>query len=133
MIGEIYKYVNPYHYSFIYEIYDKSNPEHRYIGSTKNTLNSRLIDHKTLSKQYLDGNLSKYCTSHEIIKNNNYDIRILNTISVNNKNELHNLEGFYQRTMNCVNRHIEGRTKKQYYQDNKLKYKLRYQNNKLCK
>lgn len=121
MIGLMYKYINPYNNSLIYELYDISNPEHRYIGSTKDKLKTRLTDHKTRSKQFLSGQLNKYCTSHEIIKNNNYDIRIIQKVNVESKSKLYDLEGFYQRTMNCVNRIIQGRTPKQRYIDNKDK------------
>ena len=47
-----------------------------YIGSTIQTLNRRMSEHKCSYKRYEEGK-THYITSHEIIKNNNYCIRLL--------------------------------------------------------
>ena len=45
-------------------------------------------------------------------------------------NEQAKLEGSYIRTLECVNKNIPGRTRKEYYQDNKERFKEYYQDNK---
>jgi len=89
-----------------------------YYGKTTETIKERLQKHKDDYKSYLKGN-SHYITAYEIIKNNNYEIKLLETCD--NKNHMKEREGYYIRTFPCVNKNIPGRTKEQYYQDNREK------------
>ena len=84
-----------------------------YIGSTVETLNIRFSKHKW----------SKTCTSVEILKYNDAEIELLECYECEDEEQLKNREGEYQREYNCVNKRIEGRTPKEYYQDNKEKLK----------
>ena len=105
----------------IYKIVDNSN-ENIYIGSTCRTLNVRLSDHKSDYKRFLRG-LACNTRSFEIIKNDNYEIKLLETCEVKTKQELFARERFYIENNNCLNKCIPGRTFKEYYYNNKEKIK----------
>jgi hypothetical protein len=72
--------------------------------------------HKTHYKNYLDE--SHYCTSFKIIKYPDAYIELLEQYPCNSREELNRREGSYIRKINCVNKNIAGRTKKQYRIDN---------------
>jgi len=91
-----------------------------YIGSTVETLSKRLTKHKDKYKQYLKGN-TNFVTSFDIIKNDNYKIILLENCPCNSKEELHKIERKYIETIECVNKVIPGRTRKEYFEDNKNK------------
>jgi len=95
-----------------------------YIGSTRLSLEDRLKKH--LEK----GN----CCSKQIIDRNKYYIEQLEAYPCNSKQELERKEGEYQQAFKCININIAGRTRLEYYQDNKEKInktdKQYYQDNK---
>jgi hypothetical protein len=55
----------------------------------------------------------------------NCKIELVEEVECKTKEELHQREGFYIRSFDCVNKFIAGRTKKEYYQENKEKIKER--------
>jgi len=85
-----------------------------YIGSTTQSLEQRLCDHR-ISKR-------KDYSSKKIIKNNNFEIILIENFPCNSKKELEFREGLYIRNNPCVNIKIAGRTRKEYYQDNRDKF-----------
>ena len=90
-----------------------------YVGSTVKTLKKRFRDHKS----------GKDCSSVEILKYGDAEIKLIECYECEDEEQLKNREGEYQREYNCVNKKIEGRKKKQYYEDNKDKiseYKQKY-------
>ena len=88
----------------VYKIIDKTNGN-VYIGSTCQTLSQRLTQHKANYKQYLKGNTGNNTTSFEILKNNNYEIVLLeNCNNITSKDELHNRERYYIDSLECVNK-----------------------------
>ena len=90
-----------------------------YIGSTtKDRLSQRLVQHRCDYKKYKDGNYY-FVTSFKVLENDNYIIGLLESVNCNTKDELLAREGHYIKTLDCVNKHKMGRTKKEYYQDNK--------------
>ena len=95
-----------------------------YVGSTFETLNERFRLHK----------LKQDCTSVEILKYPDATIELLECYECENDEELRKREGYYIRQHDCVNVRIAGRTRQEYYQDNKEKIsqkdKERYENNK---
>ena len=93
-----------------------------YIGSTTQPLYKRIHQHKQNFKAWNIGKFS-YVSSFELIKYDDVYIELLELCPCSNKNELHKREGELQREMDCVNKEIAGRTKKEYYQDNKNKIK----------
>ena len=90
-----------------------------YIGSTtKKYLSERLVQHKCDYKKYQNNN-HHYVSSFKILENNNYCIYLLDNVNYNTKDELLAREGYYIKTLECVNKCISGRTKKEYYRDNR--------------
>jgi len=53
-------------------------------------------------------------TSYEILKNNNYQILLVENYPCNNIDELRKQERFYIENNDCVNKNIPGRTKQEY-------------------
>ena len=106
----------------IYKIVDNTN-DNIYIGSTcQNTLAQRLSTHVQDYKKFLNDKYN-YTTSFDIIKNQNYEILLLEIYPCNSKDQLHAREARYIRSLDCVNKYIPGRTKKEYVEDNKEKIK----------
>jgi hypothetical protein len=82
----------------IYKIVDNTSDK-IYIGSTcEPTLARRLAKHTSNYKDYTNGGKTPYTTSFEIIKNDNYDIVLLESCPYNI----------------CVNKKIPTRTEKEY-------------------
>ena len=90
-----------------------------YIGSTcEPILSRRLAQHKSNYKQYLKIN-QNFVTSFNILKNNNYEIILVELYPCNSKDELHARERHYIETNECVNKRIPTRTDKEYCEANK--------------
>lgn len=89
-----------------------------YIGSTTQKLCKRKVEHQSKYKNYLQckGN---YTSSFEIIKYPDCYIELLELYSCKNRCELIAREGYYIRKNMCINKRVAGRTKKQYYAENK--------------
>ena len=87
-----------------------------YIGSTTNTLVKRFSNHKAEFKR---DTLSS--TSKDILKFEDAYIELLEDYPCENKNQLNRREGERIREFrdSCVNIGIAGRTKKEYYTENK--------------
>jgi hypothetical protein len=81
-----------------------------YFGKTTKTLLERLSEHK---KTY------NSCTSKQIIERNNYYIEEIN--STFDEIESIILERYYIENFECINIQVPGRTKIEYYEDNKDK------------
>jgi len=89
-----------------------------YVGSTTQSLSQRLGGHKKKYKIWLNGK-TNWCSSYEIIKQGDYYIELLEYADCKTRAELHKKEGEFIRKMECVNKLINGRDKKEYYQDNR--------------
>ena len=103
-----------------------------YIGSTCNMLAKRLCGHKTNYNQYLNGT-HNFVSSNELFKLGFDDVKIelIELCPCNSKAELDKREGELIRIHkdNIVNHYISGRTKPEYYQDNRdeiLEKKIEY-------
>ena len=93
----------------IYKIVDNTTGN-IYIGSTcEKYLSKRLVGHRTSYKCYLEGK-TNYMTSFEILKNNNYEIILIESHPCGSSDELHARERFYIENNNCVNKSMPGRT-----------------------
>ena len=108
----------------IYKIVDNTNGN-IYIGSTCKKLCQRIAQHRSSYKRYLDGKVN-YVSSFKILKNDDYDIILVEeVVDCKNKEQLRARERHYIESLDCVNKRIEGRTKKEYrkeyYKDNKEK------------
>jgi len=102
------KYANGKIYMIITE-----NSNDIYVGSTTKTLKLRLQEHES---NYRTG---KYCSSQEIFKQGNYKIVLIKDYPCSSDNELEREEGKFQRDLVCVNKLISGRTRKEWYEDNR--------------
>ena len=80
----------------------------------------KLNDHKKNYKAYLNGTY-QFVTSFKILELGDAYIELLEEINCDNKNQLEKREGelIREHKNNCVNRCIAGRTKQEYYIDNK--------------
>jgi hypothetical protein len=97
-----------------------------YIGSTsKKYLSQRLTAHVSSYKRYLLGK-TRWISSFEIMKNNNYSILLLESYPCNDKDELTSRERYFIESMECVNKYIPNRT----YQESLEKTRKYKENNK---
>jgi hypothetical protein len=94
----------------IYSIRSRSRPDLVYIGSTTRPLSERMSGHRRNE----DG-----CTSKQIIDIGDSYIELIENFSCANIEELHKREGHFQRSIECVNQLIAGRTPAERYQDNR--------------
>ena len=100
-----------------------------YIGSTtKDLLCKRMAEHRSNYKSWKNGK-HNCVTIYDLFEKygvDNCDIQLLETVCCNNFDELRAKEGYYQRTMKCVNKCIADRKKKeyqkQYAENNKEKF-----------
>ena len=102
-----------------------------YIGSSKHNINLRFSQHRARYNHFLEGKGKKY-TAFEILKYPTCSIELLEEIKYNNKEELLMKEKQYikDNINNVINKNIPNRSLKEYYQDNKQKYKDYYSNNR---
>jgi hypothetical protein len=89
-----------------------------YIGSTCQELSKRKADHKNDYNRWQINKTTKNISSYDIIKNNNYDIILIEEYLCNNKNELHARERYWIEQYDCVNKIIPTRTQHEYRNDN---------------
>ena len=93
-----------------------------YVGSTtKQYLSQRMDSHRSKYKSYKENKyhfISSFLIFEEYELDNCY-IELLEAKECRSKDELIQLEGKFIRELNCVNKRVEGRTKQEYYQDNK--------------
>jgi len=116
---------NKYRRGKIYKIWSPSTDD-IYIGSTcEPTLARRMAGHRSNFKDFKRG---KYCnnSSFLIIENGDARIELIESFPCDSKDELHAREAHYIRTLECVNKRIPGRKKKQYRQD-KAEYLRKYE------
>ena len=106
----------------IYKI-SSSKGDMIYIGSTvKKFLCERMAMHRHRYKEWKLGNYKNNFTSFRLFDDygvENCSIILLESCPCNSKDELHAREAFYIKSMDCVNKVIPNRSKKEYYEDNK--------------
>lgn len=122
-----------YQLSKVYQIVCLTTGQ-KYVGSTtQKTLAERLSGHISNFKCWKNDK-GTFTTAYHVLEKNNYQIELLETFPCNSKDELNAREGHYIRIIDCVNKKIEGRTKKEWYEDNlevnKQKAKLYNKQNK---
>jgi len=112
--------LNPYTFGLIYKVSSKIG-DCVYYGSTIDLM-ERIRKHKS------DFKYNRPCYSKLVLKYPDYKFEIVEYYSCESKKQLDKREGYYQRTYDCVNRNVAGRTKKEYYEDHKETL-LNYQKN----
>jgi len=114
----------------IYTIRCRNDDTLIYVGSTTQPLYKRFWKHKTDSNNHTNNLLYNTVNSDWT----NWYIELYELYSCNSKMELGKKEGEVIREIGTLNSRIEGRTKKQYYQENKdsikEKRELKYQQEK---
>ena len=103
----------------IYKIVSNTDDDICYVGSTtKKYLSQRMDCHRNDYKCWKNQTQnSSYTSSYDIFEKygvENCRIELLELVSCNSKDELTKKEGEYIKTLNCVNKCIAGRTKKEY-------------------
>ena len=89
-----------------------------YYGSTvQQYLSKRLSGHKK------DIKYGKGVSSYKVLQYDDAKIYLVELYPCNSKDELHKREGWYIKNNDCVNKMVAGRTKKEWRDDNKEKYK----------
>ena len=91
-----------------------------YIGSTTQSLSRRFSKHKGMSDTH----------SRQIIDVGDSYIELVEECKCDNKDQLLRREGQIIRSMDCVNKQIEGRTKAEWREDHKEEIKQYYIDNK---
>jgi hypothetical protein len=104
------------------KIYMIKSPDHEkvYIGSTTYKLRERLQSH------FKDLRRNKYCTAQELLKNDNYEMLLIEKYPCENSTQLKQRERFFIENFNTINKVIPLQTQKEYYMKNReklLKYK----------
>jgi hypothetical protein len=96
-----------------------TNTDKVYIGSTEKDINSRLKKHEKDYRNFKEGKYQNV-TSFEILEYKDYKIELLENKICESKEERDTVECKYiVNTPNTVNKYLPGRTREQYYQDNK--------------
>ena len=99
------------------KIYKMENEYGIYYGSTTKSLKERLRGHKSDAKTK---NKNKVCTSRILFQNDAIPkIQLIEEIEFDDIKELWDREAYYIRNLECINKYIPNRTKKQWIEDNK--------------
>ena len=104
----------------IYKITDIAYTK-MYIGSTTQSLSRRFSKHKASYKLWKDGKCGR-STSYDLFDEfgiDNCKIELIEEYECESKMELERKEGEHIKLNNCVNKHIAGRTQKEYRLENK--------------
>jgi hypothetical protein len=110
---------NKYHNGKIYAV--RSNQTEKfYIGSTTQPLYKRLYEHRQ-DKKRNDKKIFGRVSSSDILEYDDHYIELLENFKCENKQQLEKREGelIREHKNNCVNKHIIGRTDKEWREDNK--------------
>ena len=114
-----------YKNSKIYRIWSPQGDK-VYIGSTtKELLCQRMTAHRKEYRKWKKTNI-QCVTSYLLFEEygiENCFIELLEAKECNSKDELNQLEGKYIRELTCVNKRVEGRTRKQYREEHKEEVK----------
>ena len=90
-----------------------------YIGSTISTLRQRISKHRADFKRHNEGK-QQYAYSFKLIEIEGHYIELIENYPCADRNELNRREGEIMReTEGCVNQNIAGRTRAEYYNDNR--------------
>ena len=103
----------------VYKIYSQKSNE-VYIGSTTKLLLQRFLQHKKNYKSYNKGKYH-FVTSFYILEYDDANIELIEEVQFDDKKELIKRERFHIEQNECVNKRVEGRTTKEYREDNKQK------------
>jgi hypothetical protein len=89
-----------------------------YIGSTTQELSMRMAGHRKDYKRWKEGKKC-YISSYELLQYDDCYIELIEECPCNSKMELERREGKLIRELDCINKCIAGRTKKEYAEEHK--------------
>jgi hypothetical protein len=101
----------------IYRIWSPSSPD-CYVGATIQELCSRKSGHRAALKAWSADKSKKYCSSYEVLRFPDAKIEWIETVEFKTRAQLAAREGHWIRTLDCVNKRVEGRTTAEWYIDN---------------
>ena len=101
----------------VYVIYSESKGL-AYYGSTIQTLEERFSDHESARKAFEKGT-HNYVYSFKVLDCGDAKIELVKEIDYDFDYELTELEGLYIKNYPCVNHYIAGRTRAEWYHDNR--------------
>jgi hypothetical protein len=111
--------INKYSNSKIYKIWSPSRDDLVYYGSTYQSLSQRMSIHRSLYRRFKKG-ACRMVSSYKIFDEcDDYRIDLVENYSCSNKEELNSKEGEYIKNNMCVNKVVAGRTRSEYYEDNR--------------
>ena len=123
-----------YQNSKIYQITNTDN-QLIYIGSTTNSLNQRLSEHKRHYKSFQKGK-GNHITSFKILQHAGVEIELVELYPCDNKNQLHEREKHYiESTANvnkCIPGNIQGESAKRHYKKNKVAINAKAKVKNIC-
>ena len=99
----------------IYKIWDNAYTK-CYVGSTTQTFSQRMVNHRCDYKKWQQDQ-NKKSMVYDLFQEfgiENFKIELIELFPCQSKAELEAREGHYIRNLTCVNKRIEGRTKKEY-------------------
>ena len=117
-----------YNNAKIYKITNDFNDD-VYVGSTCDTLVKRFSKHKGDSRDSNKQNRPFYKLINEI-GFERFRIQLVEDYPCEDKYQLRQREGHFIRQIGTLNKRIEGRTRKEYYQDNKEQFQEYFESNK---
>ena len=111
--------MNKYHNGKIYKIVDIGYNK-CYIGSKTESLSMRMARHRSQYKKR-EGMIGKVCSFNlfDMYGIENCKIELIEKFSCETKEELLKREGQYIQSLDCINKNVAGRTKQDWYSDNK--------------
>ena len=112
---------NTYTNGKIYKIWDNEYTK-CYIGSTTVSLSRRMVEHRSSYRKYKDGTAKNYISIYGLFDEfdiENCKIELFENYPCINREELRAREGQCVRENACINKRIEGRTKKEYCDENR--------------
>lgn len=92
-----------------------------YIGSTCQPLSGRMSAHRRDYRKYQNGKYP-FVTSFEILKHGDAKIELVELVNATCRAEILAREGHYIRTLDCVNKRIPDRDKKEYMKEYMKEY-----------
>ena len=112
---------NKYQKGKIYKIADIGYNK-CYIGSTCEELCRRMSHHRAKFKRFLNGSEETHTRSYDIFNEygvENCKIELIEYYKCDTLQELRKREGEIIKNTECINKNVAGRTRKEYYEDNK--------------
>ena len=103
----------------VYRLVSSTTGKH-YVGSTTQPLHKRFYYHKKDYMMWKEGK-REYLTSFDLFEEGEVEVFLVEDFPCERKEQLHARERHWIETLECVNKKLPTRTKKEYYQDNRDK------------